>query len=135
MHRSTFLQALRYCTPLFALLASAVGAQSLPMQSVSAVGHSNGGGVDGPFRPKSQPTSAPPTADSVGDTLEAQAQQRIASSLGANGALAQHKAITKQEAQANGLGFVATHFEQIDLTHSGRVTLDDVKAYVQQRQR
>ncbi|SBV50855.1 hypothetical protein XBLMG947_1637 [Xanthomonas bromi] len=119
------------------LAATAVGAQSLPMQRVSTVSNTaRHAGIDGPFLPKSQTTTEPEAAaDSLGDTLEDQAQQRISSTLGANGALSHRNAITKQQAQAQGLGFVATHFEQIDRSHSGSVTLDDVQAYVKQQQR
>ncbi|NIK02377.1 hypothetical protein [Xanthomonas cannabis] len=125
------------CTAaLLALATTAVRAQSLPMQRVSTVSTAaRHGGIDGPFLPKPQSTAEPAAADSIGDTLESQAQQRISSTLGANGALAHRNAITRQQAQAQGLGFVATHFEQIDRSHSGRVTLEDVQAYVKQQQR
>ena len=129
-----FPSSLRPCATLLALLTTAVSAQSLPTQRVAAVGTATTrGGIDGPFAPQALATTEAPVADSTGSALDDQAQQRLVSSLGANGALAQHQAITKAQAQAHGLGFVATHFEQIDRTHSGHVTLDDVEAFVQQQ--
>ncbi|WP_211440795.1 EF-hand domain-containing protein [Collimonas humicola] len=38
--------------------------------------------------------------------------------------------VTKAQAQQAGFGFVANNFEQIDVNHAGRVTFDNVKAYM-----
>ncbi|WP_211472843.1 EF-hand domain-containing protein [Collimonas humicola] len=38
--------------------------------------------------------------------------------------------VTKAQAQQAGFGFVANNFEQIDVNHAGRVTFDNIKAYM-----
>lgn len=43
-------------------------------------------------------------------------------------------AVTKAQAQSSGLGFVAQHFDEIDAKHTGRVTMSDVRQFIQQRQ-
>lgn len=71
----------------------------------------------------------------TGNALAQQAQQRIESRLGANTVLSNGAAITKAQARTNGLGYIAKHFDEIDASHSGRVTMSDVKQYLQQRRR
>ncbi|AJK45770.1 MULTISPECIES: hypothetical protein [Burkholderia] len=90
------------------------------------------GGVDGPFFPR-QPLAAPAEA-TTGNDLSQQAQSRLASSLATNSALADNQSITKAQAQANGLPFIAQHFDQIDTAHSGRVTMQEVRQYLQRQQ-
>ena len=41
--------------------------------------------------------------------------------------------ITRAQAQAHGLGYIAQHFDAIDRGHSGRVSYDDVRSFMQQR--
>jgi hypothetical protein len=41
--------------------------------------------------------------------------------------------ITRAQAQAHGLGFIVQHFDAIDRAHSGRVSFDDVRSFMQQR--
>ncbi|MGM3277039.1 2-oxoglutarate dehydrogenase [Ralstonia sp. 24A2] len=99
-------------------------------QSVAPVTLPKGGhGVDGPFFPANKPA---PAAASTGTQLQQEANQRLTERLSTNSALGKGGAITKAQAQASGLGFVAKHFDQIDTTHSGQVTLKDVQRYVQQ---
>ncbi len=69
----------------------------------------------------------------TGDQLQQEAQQRIVKRLSANAALSKGGSITKAQAQASGLGYVAKHFDQIDTAHSGQVSISDVQRYVQQR--
>lgn len=38
--------------------------------------------------------------------------------------------VTKAQAQKAGFGFVANNFEQIDISHAGRVTFDNVKSFM-----
>ncbi|MBY4705474.1 MULTISPECIES: hypothetical protein [Ralstonia] len=100
-------------------------------QSVAPVTLPKGGhGVDGPFFPANK---AAPAASSTGDQLQQEAQQRIVKRLSANAALSKGGSITKAQAQASGLGYVAKHFDQIDTAHSGQVSISDVQRYVQQR--
>jgi hypothetical protein len=72
---------------------------------------------------------------STGSELQQQAQRRLDARLGANTVLSNGAAITQAQAQANGLGYIAKHFNEIDTAHSGRVTMSDVRQYLQQRQR
>ncbi|MDA0571659.1 hypothetical protein ACS0ZG_10930 [Burkholderia gladioli] len=90
------------------------------------------GGVDGPFLPR-RPLAAPAAA-TTGNDLAQQAQSRLASSLATNSALANGQSITKAQAQADGLPFIARNFEQIDTAHSGRVSMQQVRQYLQQQQ-
>ncbi|WP_153066091.1 MULTISPECIES: 2-oxoglutarate dehydrogenase [Xanthomonas] len=130
------LRCLRYATAMLAVVATTVSAQALPPQRVASItSNAHHGGIDGPFMPIAQLGLEAERTDSTGDTLEDQAQQRITSTLGESGALAHRDALTKQQAQARGLGFVATHFEQIDRSGSGRVTLQDVEAYLRDQRR
>jgi hypothetical protein len=88
--------------------------------------------VDGPYFPRTRAAAVTP---STGNDLAQQAQQRLEAHLGANTVLSNGAAITKAQAQSNGLGYIAKHFDQIDAAHSGRVTMSDVKQYLQQRRR
>ncbi len=122
---------LRHVLPAI-LLGMAVGqAHAAPTaQSVAPITLPKGGhGVDGPFFPANRPL---PVAPTTGEQLQQQAQQRLVKRLSANATLSSGGAITKSQAQASGLGYVAKHFDQIDATHSGRVTINDVQRYVQQ---
>ncbi|MBE0630927.1 MAG: 2-oxoglutarate dehydrogenase, partial [Burkholderia vietnamiensis] len=71
---------------------------------------------------------------STGATLQQQAQQRVDARLGGNTVLSNGAAVTKAQAQSSGLGFVAKHFDEIDAKHTGRVTMSDVRQFIQQRQ-
>jgi hypothetical protein len=124
-----FIPVLRFAASTAVLCAAAASAYAAPVQSVSDAVPANGGGVDGPFLPRAHNTAAPTT----GVTLQRQAQQRLASSLGAEGALQNGAAITKAQAQADGLGYVAAHFDQIDAARSGTVTMKDVQQYLKQQ--
>ncbi|GAB7535027.1 hypothetical protein BGC_12410 [Burkholderia sp. 3C] len=87
------------------------------------------GGVDGPFRPR-QPLAAPASA-TTGSDLARQARSRLAASLATNAALSDGRTITAAQARAHGLPFIARHFDQIDTAHSGRVSLQQVRQYLQ----
>ncbi|AJY04128.1 hypothetical protein AK36_4765 [Burkholderia vietnamiensis LMG 10929] len=108
------------------------GAYALPPQAVAPVKLPRGAhGVDGPFFPS---TRAAPVLPSTGATLQQQAQQRVDARLGGNTVLSNGAAVTKAQAQSSGLGFVAKHFDEIDAKHTGRVTMSDVRQFIQQRQ-
>lgn len=107
-------------------------AHALPPQAVAPVKLPRGGhGVDGPFFPS---TRAAPVLPSTGATLQQQAQSRVDARLGGNTVLSNGAAVTKAQAQSSGLGFVAKHFDEIDAKHTGRVTMSDVRQFIQQRQ-
>ncbi|WP_118178383.1 2-oxoglutarate dehydrogenase [Paraburkholderia phosphatilytica] len=125
----------RIVLPLFVL--SAIGsigaAHAATTQSVAPVTLPKGGhGVDGPFFPSNRPA---PETPSTGTQLQQQAQQRIEARMGGNSVLSNGATITKAQAQTNGLGFIAKHFDQIDSAHTGRVSMSDVRQYLQQQQR
>lgn len=124
---------LRCVLPLLAFVGLIGSAHALPPQAVApATPPSGARGVDGPFFPQNRVASVAP---STGAALQQQAQQRLDARLGANTALSNGAAVTKTQAQSQGLGFVAKHFDQIDSSHKGSVTLSDVKQYLQQQGR
>ncbi|KVE24592.1 hypothetical protein WS67_21105 [Burkholderia singularis] len=124
--------SLRRITPVLMLAAIASGACAASLQAVAPATPPKGGGVDGPFFPRT--AIAAPASATTGTALQQQAQSRLAASLGANSTLANGGAISKADAQASGLGFVAQHFEEIDTAHTGKVTLKQVQQFLQQRQ-
>ena len=100
-------------------------------QAVAPVQLPKGGhGVDGPFFPSSRPA---PLTPSTGTQLQQQAQQRVEARLGSNSALNNGASITKAQAQSSGLGYIAQHFDQIDTAHTGRVSMSDVRQYLQKQ--
>ncbi|MGF6266683.1 hypothetical protein OKW49_007676 [Paraburkholderia youngii] len=126
------IDILRRTLALIVLGVVVGSAHALPPQPVAPVTLPHGGhGVDGPFFPHDRASAVAPT---TGLTLQQQAQQRMESRLGANSVLSNGSSITKAQAQSNGLGYIARHFDEIDSAHSGRVTLNDVRQYLQQHQ-
>lgn len=129
----SLIDMLRRLSPLIALSVLAGAAHAAALQSVAPAHLPNrGGGVDGPYFPRTRAAAVTP---STGDQLAQQAQQRLEAHLGANTVLSNGAAITKAQAQSNGLGYIAKHFDEIDTAHSGRVTMSDVKQYLQQHRR
>ena len=117
---------------IIVILGAAMGSAHAATQAVAPVTLPKGGhGVDGPFFPANRVAAVTP---STGTQLQQQAQQRIDARMGANSVLGNGASITKAQAQSSGLGFIAKHFDQIDTAHSGRVSLNDVKQYLQQQQ-
>lgn len=127
------LQSRRVVTAVAFALAAAysVGVPAETVQAVSSVAPLHGG-VDGPFFPKASAVPASASA-TTGAQLQQQAQSRLAASLGANGALRNGAALTKAQAQASGLGYVAQHFDEIDTARTGKVTLKQVQQFIEQR--
>jgi hypothetical protein len=75
------------------------------------------------------PSKAPP---SDGAALRAQVERKLKrafdeADVGSIGSL------TRQQASAAGLGFVARHFDEIDRQRRGAVRFDDVKRYLVER--
>ncbi|AKE05173.1 2-oxoglutarate dehydrogenase [Burkholderia dolosa] len=128
----SLLNSMRRISSLIVAGAMASSAYALPPQAVAPVKLPRGAhGVDGPFFPA---TRAAPVLPSTGATLQQQAQQRVDARLGGNTVLSNGAAVTKAQAQSSGLGFVAQHFDEIDAKHTGRVTMSDVRQFIQQRQ-
>jgi hypothetical protein len=84
-----------------------------------------------PWVPPSLRKAAPrPPAEGV--ELKAQVERKLRASFDAadvGGA----GSITREQAQAAGLGFVVQHFDRIDTAGSGRVTFDDLTRYLRSR--
>jgi hypothetical protein len=117
--------------PLIVCAAAAMSSAQAATQAVAPVQLPKGGhGVDGPFFPTNKPA---PVTPSTGTQLQQDAQQRIEARLGANTALSNGASITKAQAQSNGLGYIAQHFDQIDTAHTGRVSMSDVRQYLQKQ--
>ena len=76
-----------------------------------------------------KPSTAPPTE---GAALRAQVERKLRQAFDA--ADVNHSgSLTRQQANAGGLGFVARHFDEIDRQKSGAVRFDDVKRYMVER--
>ena len=129
----SLINLLRRMSPLIVLGAAMSSAHALPPQAVAPVTLPHGSrGVDGPFFPQNRVAAVTP---STGATLQQQAQQRVEARLGANTTLSNGASVTKAQAQSSGLGYVARHFDEIDSAHTGRVSMSDVRQYLQQQQR
>ncbi|CAM2179803.1 2-oxoglutarate dehydrogenase E3 [Burkholderia latens] len=128
----SLLNLMRHMSLSIVVGAVTSSAYALPPQAVAPVKLPHGAhGVDGPFFPS---TRAAPVLPSTGATLQQQAQKRVDARLGGNTVLSNGAAVTKAQAQSSGLGFVAKHFDEIDAKHTGRVTMSDVRQFIQQRQ-
>ena len=76
-----------------------------------------------------KPSTTPPAR---GAELRAQAERKLAASFDA--ADVDHTGtLTRAQAQAAGLGFIARHFDDIDVRRSGVIRFDDVARYLDQR--
>ena len=91
--------------------------------------------IETPYRdpyvpPQSRP--AQPAEAKRGAALQAQVQGELAAAFAA--ADTAHKGtLTRDEARAGGLGYVAKHFDDIDTTKRGAVSFDDVVRYLDAR--
>jgi len=73
--------------------------------------------------------SAPETR---GAALQAQAERKLRAAFEAADSQ-QRGSITREQARAAGLGFVAEHFDRIDGARRGRVSFEDVQRYWRSR--
>jgi hypothetical protein len=115
-----------------ALALGAGGAFATTLQAVSSAAPLPGAGVEGPFIQRGAHGSA--TAPTTGAALVQEARNRLATSLGENRAFSNDAQITQAQAQANGLGYVAQHFQEIDTAKTGKVSLKQVQQFLQQQQ-
>ncbi len=111
-----------------ALLALCAGI-SLNIACADGVAARARGGVEGPLLPPGAPAEAAPPA-STGNALQAQAMERLRASFEAAD-VGKSGALTRQQAQQGGLGYVASHFSSIDSGNTGKVTFEDLKHYLQ----
>ena len=73
-----------------------------------------------------KPSTAPPTE---GAALRAQVERKLKQAFDAAD-VSHSGALTREQAAAAGLGFVAKHFDAIDRQKAGAVRFDDVKRYL-----
>ncbi len=73
-----------------------------------------------------KPSGAAPTE---GPALRAQVERKLKAAFDAAD-VSRSGSLTRQQANAAGLGFVARHFEQIDHQRTGAVRFEDVKRYL-----
>ncbi len=66
---------------------------------------------------------------SVGAVLDAEALAHLHASFDAAD-VAHRGTLSRDEAQAGGFGWIASHFDAIDTRHAGRVSFDDVRRYL-----
>ena len=94
-----------------------------------------------PLRDPAQPPSAVQRAAqaqnrvrpaSVGATLDTEAESHLRASFDAVDT-AHRGTLSRAEAQAGGFGWIANHFDAIDMRHAGRVSFDDVRRYLKSR--
>jgi hypothetical protein len=91
--------------------------------------------IETPYRdpyvpPQSRP--AQPAEAKRGAALQAQAQGELAAAFAAAD-LAHKGTLTRDEARAGGLGYVAKHFDDIDTAKRGAVSFDDLVRYLDAR--
>ncbi|MEP6679103.1 MAG: EF-hand domain-containing protein [Betaproteobacteria bacterium] len=72
---------------------------------------------------------AAPRPPVEGAELKAQVERKLRASFDAAD-VAGAGSLTRAQAQAAGLGYVAKNFERIDAAGTGRVTFDDLKRYL-----
>ncbi len=87
--------------------------------------------VQDPWVPPDQriPSTEPPTE---GAALRAQVERKLKRAFDA--ADVNHAGmLTRQQASAAGLGYIAKHFDEIDQQRAGAVRFDDVKRFMRER--
>ncbi|HEX6707792.1 MAG TPA: EF-hand domain-containing protein [Albitalea sp.] len=85
-----------------------------------------------PWVPPSVSRAASVAPETRGAALQAQVERKLRASFEAAD-VNRRGSITREEARAAGLGFVAEHFERIDVRGSGRVSFEDLKRYLDAR--
>jgi carboxypeptidase C (cathepsin A) len=85
----------------------------------------------GPALPESLRALAP-TPPTKGKAFDAEVSQRLRDLFDAAPAATPGR-LTRAEARAAGLGFIARHFDEIDAARAGSVSFDDFRTYLEQR--
>jgi len=121
----------RTMTFLTALLAAAALCTPLAVSAQSAPPDRQPGAEGGPWLPPAlrNPDSAPP---STGKALQLEAERKLQRQFAAAD-VTSRGAITADEAKNGRFGFVAQHFDEIDTGRQGRVTFDQIKAFLAAR--
>ncbi|MDE2048501.1 MAG: EF-hand domain-containing protein [Betaproteobacteria bacterium] len=87
----------------------------------------------GPWVPPALRSPAQLAAPTRGAALQAQVQRKLQADF-ERAAQAGGGRLTRAQAQAAGLGYVAQHFDAIDVQHTGSVSPSDWQRYLQARQ-
>ena len=72
-------------------------------------------------------------AAAVAPALDSEAERLLHASFDAADS-AHRGTLSRAEAQAGGFGWIANHFDALDTRHAGRVSFDDVRAYLKRRE-
>ena len=85
-----------------------------------------------PWVPPAVREQARPAPETRGAALRAQVERKLRNHFDAADTQRQGS-ITREQARAARLGFIADNFDAIDQARSGRVSFDDVKRYLRTR--
>jgi hypothetical protein len=85
-----------------------------------------------PWLPPLLRGQARPIPRTRGEALRLQVESKLKQSFDAADK-AHRGSITREEARAANLGYIAEHFDRIDTARAGRVTFEDVKRYLRSR--
>jgi hypothetical protein len=118
--------------PAVVVLALAVNA-ALPAQAQTA--QSPEATIETPMRgpwlpPELRRPAAAPAPE--GAALRARVERKLKAGFDA-GDVTHSGTLTREQARAAGLGYIAKHFDEIDLQRAGAVSFEDVKRYLQSR--
>jgi len=131
MNHRHFLSTIRRAGAAFAI-ASALAA---PAQQACAAGVAPEAAAQVPMLdpwvpPEARkPSTAAPTQ---GAALREQVERKLRQGFDAADA-AHSGALTREQASAAGLGYVARHFDEIDRRRTGTVRFEDIKRYLRER--
>jgi hypothetical protein len=106
------------------LLFAAVAAHAGEGQSMAPLRY--------PYVPPAVREQARPAPETRGNALRAQVERKLRGDFDAADTRRQGS-ITREQARAARLGFVAENFDAIDEAKNGRVTFDDVRRYLRSR--
>ncbi len=109
---------------MLALAAGAAWAADMPPASMERP-------LQAPSVPKAIRDQAIPTTATRGPALRDQVEKKLKVSFDA--AATRDGTLTKEQAGAGGLGFIAQHFEAIDTRKTGLVRFEDVKVFLRAR--
>lgn len=115
-----------------AILPAAALAQSVATDAVATPARQGMAQLGDPYVPahvKAAARLAARPAATTGATLQERALQKLQAKF-SEADSNNTGTVTKAQAQQAGFGFVANNFEQIDVNHAGRVSFDNVKAYM-----
>ena len=116
-------------------IAATVGASIALAQSTAVAAEPLATAVEQPLRDPWVPPEArhpSPTPPPAGAALRAAVERKLKQAFD-EADVARTGSLTREQARAGGLGFVARHFDEIDRQRRGAVRFDDVKRYMVER--